>query len=90
VGAFLFQVIEKASVITNQERARHCQLRQSLKSAFRYRSGAISNPFPALKILADEFVMLEPLKFVKGGQVWISVTQVNNQSYRDLVVFEVV
>ena len=88
--AFLLEVIQKASVVTDEQTTGHNEFWQGRQAAFDQCPRAIGNTFAALQVVFDEFVLFEALKFIKGAQVWIAVAKIDDQANGNLVVLQVI
>ena len=82
--------IHGAGVTANQQAAGESHFRQRIQTTLNESPGAIADAIASLQVLFNHRMLLEFLKLVEGADMWILVSQIDNQSERDLVVFDMI
>ena len=82
--------VEEAGIVTNQQAARHCQLRQGRQAAFDNRPGAVGDARAAFEHIGDQRVVLEALELVKRADMRIRVGKIDDQAEGNLIVLQVI
>jgi hypothetical protein len=82
--------VHEAGRAADQRAAGKGQCRDRLQAALVQRARAIADAPPALEMLANLRVGLEPLHLLERGKPWIAVIQPDHETVRNEIITEMV